>query len=90
MESGFTITAAGWRKLARMVAGDTLHITRVAVGKGVLPEENKKNRLESGFFIMGIKKLFLSVFHVGFIPVHEFIDTTCGVNQFHLTCIERM
>ncbi len=39
MESGFTITAAGWRKLARMVAGDTLHITRVAVGKGVLPEE---------------------------------------------------
>ncbi len=39
LESGFTITAAGWRKLARMVAGDTLHITRVAVGKGVLPEE---------------------------------------------------
>ncbi len=42
------------------------------------------------FFIMGIKKLFLPVFHVGFIPVHEFIDAACRIDQFHLACIKRM
>lgn len=33
--------------------------------------------------------LFLVLLEFG-VAVAEFINATCGVNQFHLTCIERV
>jgi len=38
MDSGFTITKAGWRLLAKLLAGSTLEITKVMVGSGKLAE----------------------------------------------------
>lgn len=35
---GFTITSAGWRLLAKLLAGDRLNLTRVIVGSGRVPD----------------------------------------------------
>lgn len=37
MNYGFTITASGWRLLARILAGQPVSFTRVMVGKGKVP-----------------------------------------------------
>ncbi len=43
----------------------------------------------SSFCIIS-EKLFLSVFHVVLVTVHELVNTSCRVNQFNLTGIERV
>ena len=52
--------------------------------------ENKKGRLDLPFLYALSEKLFLSVLHVRFVTVHELINTSCGVDQFDLTGIERV
>ena len=42
------------------------------------------------FFCIISEKLFLSVFHVVLVTVHELVNTSCRVNQFNLTGIERV
>ena len=36
------------------------------------------------------EKLFLSVFHVVLVTVHELVNTSCSVDQFNFTGIERV
>ena len=43
----------------------------------------------SSFCIIS-EKLFLSVFHVVLVTVHELVNTSCSVDQFNLTGIERV
>ena len=43
----------------------------------------------SSFCIIS-EELFLSVFHVVLVTVHELVNTSCSVNQFNLTGIERV
>ena len=43
----------------------------------------------SSFCIIS-EELFLSVFHVVLVTVHELVNTSCRVNQFNLTGIERV
>ena len=43
----------------------------------------------SSFCIIS-EKLFLSVFHVVLVTVHELVNTSCRVNQFNLTGRERV
>ena len=33
---------------------------------------------------------FILLIEMGFVPVHKFVNTTCGVNEFHLTGIKWM
>ena len=46
----------------------------------------KEEILGISFFCIISEKLFLSVFHV----VHELVNTSCSVDQFNLTGIERV
>ena len=43
----------------------------------------------SSFCIIS-EKLFLSVFHVVLVTVHELVNTSCSVDQFNFTGIERV
>ena len=43
----------------------------------------------SSFCIIS-EELFLSVFHVVLVTVHELVNTSCSVDQFNLTGIERV
>ena len=43
----------------------------------------------SSFCIIS-EKLFLSVFHVVLVTVHELVNTSCRVDQFNFTGIERV
>ena len=43
----------------------------------------------SSFCIIS-EELFLSVFHVVLVTVHELVNTSCSVDQFNFTGIERV
>lgn len=50
----------------------------------------KKEIPRISFFCIISEKLFLSVFHVVLVTVHELVNTSCSVDQFNLTGIERV
>ncbi len=50
----------------------------------------KKKPRRTELYFISQNKLFFSVFHVFGIAVHELVNTSCAVNQFHLTSIERV
>ena len=58
--------------------------------KGLSLDGNKKGRSNLPFLYALSEELFLSVFHVVLVTVHELVNTSCRVNQFNLTGIERV
>ncbi len=76
-----------------MVAGQTLCHKWIPSGlvPGMVPFTDRpgiKKGPESPFNAF-IKLLFLFG-NVIFVTVHEFVNPSCRINKFHLTCVERM
>jgi len=52
--------------------------------------KGKKNPGVHPGFSLQLQKLFISFFHVRLIAVHEFVNPTRCIHQFHLAGVKRM